>query len=94
MVENFSQCGFVTTMLDMRTSTTINGRYKEFGDYLQTMHVQHRGLLYFKAKGKRSFQTSTDQYRPVQQSLYLYLYHHSDKGLTLETSAFFTLYGG
>ena len=59
MVENFSQCSCVTTMLDMRTSTTINGRYKEFGDYLQTMHTQHRGLLYFKAKGKRSFQTST-----------------------------------
>ena len=64
MVENFSQCSCVTTMLDMRTSTTINGSYKEFGDYLQTMHIQHRGLLYFKAKGKRSF-------RPVQQPLYL-----------------------
>ena len=68
MVENFSQCGFVTTMLDMRTSTTINGRYKEFGDYLQTMHLLHRGLLYFKAKGKRSFQTSTEIPLPVEFS--------------------------
>ena len=68
MVENFGQCSCVTTMLDMRTSTTINGRYKEIGDYLQTMHIQHRGLLYFKAKGKRSFQTSTAIPLPVEFS--------------------------
>ena len=66
MVENFSQCSCVTTMLDMWTSTTINGRCKEFGDYLQTMHKQRRGLLYFKAKGKRSFQTSTAIPLPVE----------------------------
>ena len=64
MVENFGQCSCVTTMLDTRTSTTINGRHKEFGDYLQTMHIQHRGLFYFKAKVKEVF-------KPVQKSLYL-----------------------
>ena len=48
MVENFGQCSCVTTMLDMRTSTTINVD------------------IYFKAKGKRSFQTSTAIPLPVE----------------------------